>query len=74
MLRRPRVAIFDDIIKIITIFIKPRKHENTKSLKTRKQFRKLEIMHLYLNFLIQQNLLISSEKMLMSAELKGCTT
>ena len=30
--------------------------------------------NLYLYFLIQQNLLISGEKMLMPAELKGCVT
>ena len=30
--------------------------------------------NLYWHFLIQQNLLISSEKILMSVELKGCVT
>ena len=60
------------------MFIKP-------SLKTQKIFKKLEIMklelefrnwkcNLYLHFFIQQNLSISSEKILMSAELKGCFT
>ena len=38
ILRRPRVAIFADIIKIVTMFIKT-------SLKTQKMLKELEIMY-----------------------------
>ena len=38
ILRRPRVAIFADIIKIVTMFIKT-------SLKTQKMLKGLEIMY-----------------------------
>ena len=40
-LRRTRVTIFTNIIKIVTMFIKTVK----KSLKTQKKLRELEIMH-----------------------------
>ena len=44
----------------------------------RKSFKKIEITYLncslYLHLLIKQNLLISSEKMVMSGEIKGCAT
>ena len=48
---------------------------NIKDLKTQENSKEWEITYLkcnlYLYFLIKQNLLISGEKILMSAELKG---
>ena len=71
ILRRPRVTIFADIIKIVTIFIKA----ILKDLKKVKRIRNYVSKHnLYLYFLIEQNLLISGKEMLMSAELKGSVT
>ena len=65
--RRPRVAIFADIIKIVTMFIKT-------VLKDSKQVKRIRNYvpnwNLYLFFLKKQNLLISDEKMLMLAELR----
>ena len=69
MLRRPGVAIFADIIKLITSFIKQIFED---SLKTKKIKNCVLKWNLYLYFLILQNLLISGEKMLMSAEVRGC--
>ena len=69
MLRRPGVAIFADIIKLITSFIKQIFED---SLKTKKIKNCVLKCNLYLYFLILQNLLISGEKMLMSAEVRGC--
>ena len=70
-LRRVGVAILADIIKVLTMFI----------ITIYKDSRKVKIIrnygskyNLYLYFLINQDLLISSEKMLMSAELKECVT
>ena len=57
-LRKPRVAIFADIIKILTTFIE----KIYKGLKR----------NLYLYYLMLQNLLIFSEKMQISTELKKC--
>ena len=71
ILRKPRPPIFADIVKIVTMFIKIIFKDSKKS-------KELEIM--YQNsiciwyFLIKKNLLISNEKMLISAELKGCVT
>ena len=71
ILRRPRVTIFADIIKIVTIFIKA----ILKDLKKVKRIRNYVSKHnLYLYFLIEQNWLISGKEMLMSAELKGSVT
>ena len=65
---KPRAAIFADIIKIITIFIRT-VFKDSKEVKIIGNVLKCNL-HLY--FLIQQNLLISNEKILMSAELKSC--
>ena len=62
ILRRPRVANFDDIIKIATMFVK-------KTFKDSKKVRGIRNYvlnkNLYLCFMIERNLLILSEKMLM---------
>ena len=71
ILRRPGVAIFADIIKIITRFIKKIFKDSRKVKRIRNYVSKC---NLYLYFLILQNLLISREKMLMSAILRGCVT
>ena len=67
-LRRFKVAIFADIVKIETMLIK-------EIFKASKQVKRtgnyVSICNVYLCFLIQQNLLIFGEKMLISAELKG---
>ena len=65
------VAIFADIIKIITRFIKKIFKDSRKVEKIRNYVPKC---NLYLYFLISQNLLISGEKILVSAELRGCGT
>ena len=67
ILKRPGVAIFANIIKIVTIFIKTIFKDSRKVKRIRKYVSKC---NLYLHFLIKQNLLISDEKMLMSAELR----
>ena len=64
--RRPRVAIFADIIKIVTMFINII-FLDPKKVKTIRNY--ISKRSLYLYFLTQQNLLISGEKKLMSAEL-----
>ena len=71
ILRRAWVAIFGDIIKIVTMFIKTIFKDSRKVKRTRNYVSRCS---LYLYFLIYQNLLISGEEMLMSAELKGCVT
>ena len=69
MLRRPGVVNFAGIIKIKTMFIK----QIFKDLKKVKRIvNYIPKCNLYLYFLISQNLLISSKKVLMSAKLKGC--
>ena len=60
-LRRARVDNFADIIKIAATFIKTALKDSNAIY-----------CNLYLYFLIQQKLLISGKKMLMSSELKGC--
>ena len=62
--RRPSVAIFGEIIKIITMFIKTIFEDSKKKIviRIRNYFSKRK---LYLYFLIYQNLLIFGEKMLM---------
>ena len=67
--RRLWVAIFVDIIKIVTKFIKAILKD---SRKVSRIINFLSEWNLYLYFLIYQNLLISCKKMLMSGELKGC--
>ena len=69
--KRPRVAIFADIIKIITMFIK-RIFKDSKNVKRIRNY--VSRFNLYLYFLIYQNLLISGEKSLISAEPKVCVT
>ena len=71
ILGRPRVAIFANIIKIVIMFIKKIFIDLKKVKGTTNDISKY---NLYLYFLIWQNLLFSSEKMLMSAELKGYVT
>ena len=68
-LRRPRVATFADIIKIIPMLIKAifRDSENVKRITNY-----VSKCNLYLQFLIQKNLLFSNENMLMSEELRNC--
>ena len=65
------VANFADIIKIITIFIKI-VFEDSKNVKRIRNY--VPKCNLYLYFLIYQKLLISGEKMLISAEIRGCVT
>ena len=71
ILRRPGVAIFADIIKIVTMFIKAIIED---SKKVKRIINYVSKSSLYLYFLMWQNLLISGEKMLLPAELKGCVT
>ena len=62
---------FFGIIKIATNFIKVIFKESRKVKRISNYLSKCD---LYLYFLIYQNLLIPSEKMLMSAELRECVT
>ena len=65
-LRKPRVEILVSIIKVVTVFIKTIFKDSKKVKRIRNYVSKC---NLFLYFLIQQNLMTSSEKMLMSAEL-----
>ena len=65
----PRVANIADIIKIKTIVSKTTFKDSGKFKRFRNDVSKY---NLYMFFSIQQKLGISSEKMLMSAELKVC--
>ena len=67
----PRVANIADIIKIKTIVSKTTFKDSGKFKRFRNDVSKY---NLYMFFSIQQKLGISSEKMLMSAELKVCFT
>ena len=70
ILRRPIVANFPDLDKIATMFIKTIFKESKKVKRIRSYVLKFNV---YLYFLIKQKLLISVEKMLVSAEFKrGC--
>ena len=71
ILIRPEVAIFADIIKILTTFIKTILKD---SRKVRRIVSYVSEWNLYLYLLIYQNLLISGKKMLMSAKLKRYVT
>ena len=65
ILRRPGVTNIADIIKIAI--------KLTRAAFKTQQIRKNVLKcNFYVYFLIQQNLLISDEKRLLSAELKGC--
>ena len=68
ILRRAKVTIFDEIMKIVTMCIK-------KIFKKSKQVNRIRSYvskcNLYLYCLEQQNLLISGKKMLISPALKG---
>ena len=66
ILRRPGVAIFADIVKIMTMFTKAILKDSRKVRRIRFSVSK---WNLYLDFLIQQILLICGENMLMSAKL-----
>ena len=68
MLRKSRVDIFDDIIKIVIIFIKTI-FKDSKKVKRLKYYSWRR--NLYLHFLIPQKFLIPDKKILMSAEVKG---
>ena len=59
ILRNPGVAIFADIIKVVTMFVKKIFQDSKKVLKNGNNVSKY---NLYLYFLIQQNLLISGKK------------
>ena len=59
ILRRPGIAIFADIIKIVTMFLKTIFKDSIQIKKIRNYVSKC---NLYLYFLIQQNMLISSKK------------
>ena len=74
ILRKPGVAIFADIIKIVTMFIENfiKDLEQLKALETIYQ-NSIYICISYRN-LIQQSFLISGEKVLISTELKRCIT
>ena len=69
ILRRRGVAIFADIIKIITRFTKKIFRDSRKVQRIRSYVSKC---NLYLYFLIWQNLLISGKKMLISGDLRWC--
>ena len=71
ILRRPGVAIFADIIKIVTIFIKTIIQDSRKVKRIINYASKSKS---YLYFLMWQNLPISGKKMLMPAEVKECVT
>ena len=71
ILRRPGVAIFADIIKIVITFIKTILKYSRKVRKSRSYVSK---WNLYLYFLTQQNFLLFGKKLLMSAESKGFFT
>ena len=63
----PRVAIFADIINIITRFIKRNFKDSRKVKRSRNYVPK---RNLCLHFSIEQNLLIYGEKMLILVELR----
>ena len=71
ILKRPVVAIFADIIKVLTRFTKKISKDSRKVQRIRNYVSKC---NLYLYLLIEQIMLISGEKMLMSAELRVCVT
>ena len=67
--RRPKVAIFADIMKIVTMFIN-NIFLNSKKVKRIRNY--ISKRSLYLYFLIEQNFQIFGGKILMSAEFKEC--
>ena len=71
ILEKSGVAIFSDIIKLVTKFIKTifKDSDTVKSIRNY-----ISKRNLLLYFLTYQNLLIFGEKMLMSAEQKGYVT
>ena len=69
--KKPGVVIFVDMIKTVTMFIKTITEDSRKVKRIRNYVSK---SNLYVYFLMWQNLLISSEKMLMSAGIKECVT
>ena len=71
ILRRPGVAIFADIIKIVSKLIKT-VIKDSREVRTIRNY--VSKWNLYLYFLIQQSLLISSKKILVSTEIKYCVT
>ena len=71
MIRMHGVAILADVIKIEAAFIKIIFKDPIKIKAFRNYVSK---WNLYMYFLIQQTLLISSEKLLMSTEVKWCVT
>ena len=71
ILRRPRVANSGNIANTANMFIKTT-FKDSKKVKGIKNY--VLKCNLYLHFLIQQKLLISAKKMLMSTKLNGCVT
>ena len=69
--RRPKVAIFADIMKTVTMFIN-NIFLNSKKVKRIRNY--ISKRSLYLHFLIEQSFLIFGEKILMSAEFKERVT
>ena len=71
ILRRSGVAIFTDIINVLTFLIETIFKDSRKVKRIRNFVSKC---NLCMYFLIEQNLMISGGKLLMTAELKGCVT
>ena len=71
ILRRPRVANFADIIKIIIIFIKTILKDSKKSQKNLKLFTKMQSISVFLDIAKFPDF---SLKKLMFAELNWCVT
>ena len=69
VLERPRVVIFANIIKALIMFIKTIFKESKKLKRIGNYVSKCNLENAVLYFLILQNLLISSEEMLMSADI-----
>ena len=69
--KKAGVAIFADIIKIVSMFIKTILKDSRKNRRIRNYVSK---WNLCLYFWILQNLLISSKKVLMSPEITRCVT
>ena len=73
ILRRPRVTNFADIIKIATMIVKTT-FKDSKNFKRIRSYALKCNLYLYFLIFLEQKLLISSEKMPMSTEVKECST
>ena len=69
--KKAGVAIFADIIKVLTTFFKTILKDSGKVIRIRSYESEWNV---YLCFLKKQNLLISGKKILISAKLKRCIT